>query len=79
VTGTADVIQISEHWEVRDGKALSLWVAYFEPQALLDKIKRDLTNGFSGGHSLQVSAAGNQPPKVMAKAFSAGRVEERAC
>jgi ketosteroid isomerase-like protein len=40
VTGTRDVIEISEHWEVRDGKALSLWVAYFEPQALLGKIKR---------------------------------------
>ena len=42
VTGTDDVIKISEHWEVRDGKALSLWVAYFEPQALLDKIEKDL-------------------------------------
>jgi ketosteroid isomerase-like protein len=50
VTGTGDVIKISEHWEVRDGKALSLWVAYFEPQALLDKIKNDLTNGsYSAG------------------------------
>jgi hypothetical protein len=23
---------------VRDGKATSIWVAYFEPQALLDKL-----------------------------------------
>ena len=51
MTGTDDVIKISEQWEVRDGKARSLWVAYFEPQALLDKIRRDLTNGVSGCHS----------------------------
>jgi ketosteroid isomerase-like protein len=38
VTGTDDVIKISEHWEVKDGKALSIWVAYFEPKALLDKL-----------------------------------------
>jgi hypothetical protein len=44
VSGTEDVIKISEHWEVRDGQGLSLWVAYFEPQALLDKIKKDLIN-----------------------------------
>jgi ketosteroid isomerase-like protein len=42
VTGTSDVIKISEHWEARGGRALSIWVAYFEPQALLDKIKNDL-------------------------------------
>lgn len=35
VVGTEDTIQISEHWEVRNGKATSLWVAYFEPQPLL--------------------------------------------
>jgi ketosteroid isomerase-like protein len=38
VTGTDEVIKISEHWEVKDGKALSIWVAYFEPKALLDKL-----------------------------------------
>jgi ketosteroid isomerase-like protein len=38
VTGTDDIIKISEHWEARDGKALSIWVAYFEPKALLDKL-----------------------------------------
>jgi ketosteroid isomerase-like protein len=38
VTGTDDLIKISEHWEVEDGKALSIWVAYFEPKALLDKL-----------------------------------------
>lgn len=38
VTGTDDVIQISEHWEVKDGQALSIWVAYFESKALLDKL-----------------------------------------
>jgi ketosteroid isomerase-like protein len=38
VAGTDDAVKISEHWEVKDGKALSIWVAYFEPQALLDKL-----------------------------------------
>jgi ketosteroid isomerase-like protein len=38
VTGTDAIIKISEHWTVRDGKATSIWVAYFEPQALLDKL-----------------------------------------
>lgn len=38
VTGTDTIIKISEHWTVRDGKATSIWVAYFEPQALLDKL-----------------------------------------
>jgi hypothetical protein len=38
LTGSDAVIKISEHWTVRNGKATSLWVAYFEPQALLDKL-----------------------------------------
>jgi ketosteroid isomerase-like protein len=38
VTGTDAIIKISEHWTVRDGKATSIWVAYFEPQALLVKL-----------------------------------------
>lgn len=38
VTGADAVIKISEHWTVREGKAISIWVAYFEPQALLDKL-----------------------------------------
>ncbi|MGY4929127.1 nuclear transport factor 2 family protein [Streptomyces sp. 900105755] len=38
ITGTDSTIKISEHWEVRDGLARSIWVAYFEPQALLDKL-----------------------------------------
>jgi ketosteroid isomerase-like protein len=38
VTGTDATVKISEHWTVRSGKALSIWVAYFEPQALLDKL-----------------------------------------
>ena len=36
--GSDATIKISEHWTVRDGKATSIWVAYFEPQALLDKL-----------------------------------------
>lgn len=35
VVGTDKVIKISEHWEVEKGKAVSIWVAYFEPQPLL--------------------------------------------
>jgi ketosteroid isomerase-like protein len=38
VAGTDAMIKISEHWTVRNGKARSIWVAYFEPQALLDKL-----------------------------------------
>ena len=38
VTGSDAMIKISEHWTVKDGKATSIWVAYFEPQALLDKL-----------------------------------------
>ena len=38
ITGTDDMIKISEHWNVKDGKAVSIWVAYFEPQALLRKL-----------------------------------------
>jgi ketosteroid isomerase-like protein len=52
VTGTDDVIKISEHWEVQDEKALSLWVAYFEPEALLDKIKSAVDDEPPRGSSL---------------------------
>jgi ketosteroid isomerase-like protein len=38
LTGSDAMIKISEHWTVEDGKARSIWVAYFEPQALLDKL-----------------------------------------
>jgi hypothetical protein len=38
ITGGDAMIKISEHWTVRDGKATSIWLAYFEPQALLDKL-----------------------------------------
>jgi ketosteroid isomerase-like protein len=38
ITGSKATIKISEHWTVRDGLATSIWVAYFEPQALLDKL-----------------------------------------
>jgi ketosteroid isomerase-like protein len=38
LTGSDAMIKISEHWTVADGKATSIWVAYFEPQALLDKL-----------------------------------------
>ena len=38
VTGSDAMIKISEHWTVSKGKATSIWVAYFEPQALLEKL-----------------------------------------
>jgi ketosteroid isomerase-like protein len=38
VTGTDHVIKILDLWTIRNGKAVELWVAYFEPQALLDKL-----------------------------------------
>ncbi|MDB5576921.1 MAG: hypothetical protein JWR80_2097 [Bradyrhizobium sp.] len=38
VTDSDATVKISEHWTVRDGKAASIWVAYFEPQPLLDKL-----------------------------------------
>jgi ketosteroid isomerase-like protein len=43
VTGTDDVIKILDLRTIRNGKAVDLWVAYFEPQALLDKL--GLTHG----------------------------------
>jgi ketosteroid isomerase-like protein len=38
VTGTDATIKIVDHWTVRDGKAISLWAAYFEPQAVLEAL-----------------------------------------
>jgi len=38
VTGTDHVIKILDPWTIRNGKAVELWVVYFEPQALLDKL-----------------------------------------
>lgn len=38
VAGTDALIKISEHWKIKDGKAVSLWVAYYEPGALLEQI-----------------------------------------
>ena len=43
VTGTDAVVKIVDHWTLRDGKAISLWAAYFEPQALLEKLGIKLT------------------------------------
>ncbi|QEC74774.1 nuclear transport factor 2-like protein [Mucilaginibacter ginsenosidivorax] len=41
LVGTADRINISEHWTIKDNKALSLWVAYFEPEALMQLIAKN--------------------------------------
>lgn len=45
VSGTDRVIKILDLWTLRNGKAVSLWVAYFEPQALLDKL--GITHGLT--------------------------------
>jgi hypothetical protein len=36
--GTDTIIKIVDHWTLRDGQAISLWAAYFEPQAVLEKL-----------------------------------------
>lgn len=38
VQGTDESILISEHWDITDGQAKKLLVAYFDPKVLLDKI-----------------------------------------
>jgi hypothetical protein len=38
IADSDDSVLISEHWTVRDGKALSLVVLFFEQQKLLDSI-----------------------------------------
>jgi hypothetical protein len=47
VTGTDAIVKIVDHWTLRGGKAISLWAAYFEPQAVLEKtrIKRRVDGG----------------------------------
>jgi len=37
VQGTDKSILISEHWDISDGKAKKLLVAYFDPKVLLEK------------------------------------------
>ena len=39
VQGTDQSIMISEHWDIRRGKAIRLLVAYFDPQVLLDQLR----------------------------------------
>jgi len=39
--GTDYSVRISEHWSIKGGKALSLWVAYYEPQKLMELIERN--------------------------------------
>lgn len=38
VQGTDESILISEHWDVSEGQAHRLLVAYFDPKVLLDKV-----------------------------------------
>ena len=39
VQGTDKSVIISEHWDIEDGKAIRLLVAYFDPKVLLDQNK----------------------------------------
>ena len=39
VGGTDQSIIISEHWDIREDKAIRLLVAYFDPQILLDQMR----------------------------------------
>ena len=39
--GTDYSVRISEHWSIKEGKAISLWVAYYEPQKLMELIERN--------------------------------------
>lgn len=41
LVGSDDKIKISEHWQLSNGKALSLWVAYFEPIKLMELIRKN--------------------------------------
>lgn len=38
IMGTPHTVRISEHWEIKNGKAIYLWVAYFEPDKLMELI-----------------------------------------
>ncbi len=38
VTGTDATIKISEHWRIKGERAVSLWVAYYEPGILLQQL-----------------------------------------
>ena len=38
IANSSDTVLNSEHWTLRNGKALSLLVIFFEPQALLDSV-----------------------------------------
>jgi hypothetical protein len=41
IKGTPFSVRISEHWTFRNGKAINLWVAYFEPEELMALIARN--------------------------------------
>ncbi len=38
VMGRSSTIKISEHWVLKNERAVSIWVAYFEPKALIELI-----------------------------------------
>jgi hypothetical protein len=45
VAGSNAIIKISEHCNLKDGKVLSVWFAYYQPKALIDQL--DSAGGFN--------------------------------
>lgn len=41
IMDTPHTVRISEHWSIQKGKAINLWVAYFEPQQLMEAIEKN--------------------------------------
>jgi hypothetical protein len=41
VMGSSSMIKLSEHWVLENEKARSVWMAYYEPAALVEVIERD--------------------------------------
>jgi ketosteroid isomerase-like protein len=40
VEGSNAIIRVADHWDLKDGKVVSLLVTYYEPQALLERLGR---------------------------------------
>ncbi|WP_210521297.1 nuclear transport factor 2-like protein [Hymenobacter terricola] len=38
------MLMVSEHWVIQGEKAISLWVAYYEPKALLEQLESSSTS-----------------------------------
>ena len=59
VAGSDAMIKISEHWAINGEKAVSLWVAYYDPGALLEQISaRSRAAGVPGAREPMPDAPG---------------------